>query len=352
MIRSSIKIGDKSYPLEITGEVIPKTESLVSSGLLCRTFNEKTGDVLGCITVHVSGTTAAVWNNNWGGKKLTKEGQIALYSLLLPHLYVPIGIHKLQELYTECVKVVLWPNDPGYNQNENTLYVRGELNPEELVKRIVYGDTITDPKVEIEIIKILHSYRLEKGAEVSMRIEELVGRMFISKDTILRCLDFLENQGKIKANKDTSKNWVSVKIAPDGVRFFRNNFKESKKGGDTHIMKIGKVAGDVAGRDMKKNITMGNQSPIIDSGDISVINNYVDKLTDAIEKGYDGKDKDLIIEEVKEVKELASDAKNHPKIRKILGNVIAKGAEVATITAAAAQLLSYFGVTPDKLPLP
>lgn len=101
--------------------------------------------------------------------------------------------------------------------------------------------------------------------------------------------------------------------------------------------------GDTIGGHKIGAVTTGDHSPvIIDSQNISIVNNQVDKLAHEINTLYSKDDKEVILGEVRQIKELATDNKNYPKIRFILGSVITKTSEFATIATCAIELLKIF----------
>lgn len=143
-------------------------------------------------------------------------------------------------------------------------------------------------------------------------------------------------KGYVEVQYDTSQNMISASITVAGVEYVRNNFEISS------ISRI--VIGDqIIGGDKITASTSGNHSPVvIQSKNVNILNQTIEKLEYEIEHNYKGSDKDELIRQVQEIRQLSGNKKNYPKITSILGNLLSKTNNIASIVSAVFQLLEYF----------
>ena len=106
--------------------------------------------------------------------------------------------------------------------------------------------------------------------------------------------------------------------------------------------------GDYVGNDKITTTIQGDgnqnivKSTVSNSFNMNLVYQKVDALKEVIEKEYKGADKSILIGQVEEVKTLATENGNFPKIRELLGGVMTRTAEFATIGTACLELFKLF----------
>lgn len=337
MRRSSVNLADKIFPIEYVEEW-PLREG-INPGIMFRIIDADKDEVMGCIAAYISTTTLAIWNNKWGGKKVVNETLPDLFAAILPHIPISENIHNIHNLYAlqggTCYKVVIDSQTSSIMSDSSGTHIRAGENPEELVKRIVYSGKLTDESVEKEILKLLYTYRLESH-NTKLLVGDIQNSLFIPEGFFSRCIDYLKEKGYVDILYDTSQTMVSASITVQGIEYVRNNFK-------TSAMSQVVMGDQIVGGDKISASSTGDNSPvIIKSQGVNLINQNIEKLEYEIEHNYAGEDKRALLKEVEEVKQLLGDKKNHSKITSILGGLLSKTSDVATIASTIIQLLPLF----------
>lgn len=333
MKKSTVNLADKIFPIQYV-EDSPLREG-INPGILFRIIDDGKDEIIGCIGAYVSSTTLAMWNNNWNGKKVTRDTLPSLFATILPYIPIAENIDKIQSLYLQggsCYTVRVNSQDPDLQSDSSGTHIKGGLNPDELVKRIVYSGKLTDEAVEREILKLLYNYRLESH-NTKLLVGEIQNSLFIPENYFNRCLDYLRQKEFVDLLVDTSQIVVSASISIPGVEYIRNNFRLSE------VSQV--IMGDqIIGGDKISASTTGADSPIvIKSHNVSLIHQSIKKLEYEIEHNYQKNDKQELLGQVKEIKALAGDRKNYSKIASMLGNLLTKTSEFASIASAIIQLL-------------
>lgn len=330
--KSSINLAGKVFEIELTEDKIARS-GVLGYGFLFIVRERNTDEVGACLSVFVAPTTIKVWGNNYSD--FTEETIKRIFLTILPRVPIPVNIAQVKQLYPECLKVVIHPENTGYDQNKKTMYIKGHDSPEKLVSRLIFGGEFEDEQVEKEVLKFLYNYRQEYPT-TKIRVDELQKYLFVPQDPLTRSLDFLDKENLVDLQKDTSQNNVSVAINNNGVKYVRSNFKQIPESPQL-------IMGDQIKGDKITTRTSGDQSPVIvKSSNISVVYGLTDKLKGQIEKDYKGDYKKELLSQTEKVKELSKNKKNNSKIRAILGKMLTRTSEVATIAATVAQLIQHF----------
>ena len=84
-----------------------------------------------------------------------------IISATLPYVDIPISIDSIREKYPEKGLTINYFSDErdGYVESEASYYFKNSFNPEELVKRVVYNNQITQEKIENRTLALLERYR-------------------------------------------------------------------------------------------------------------------------------------------------------------------------------------------------
>ena len=271
------------------------------------------GETIGCLSAYLSVTVRAVWSHQ---VELTRELEENLFLRILPHIPFPADISDFTSIYSSCVQLYIDSSDTRYIQDKKVQYVRSRENPSELVNHLVFNNEIDEDKVEKDILTYLYEVHIEDHM-VYTNTAELAKALFLEEKIVFRCLKYLSDNGHIegKATVDAA-GFAYSKISTAGVRYVRSNFKQIHAG--TEVIY---VMGDLVGKDkITTNITGdGNQnivkSTVSNSFNISQVYQKVDALKEIIDKEYTGVDKQVIIGQVEEIKTLAGEKENFPKIR-------------------------------------
>lgn len=307
-------------------------------GLLFR-INNKNGDTVGCLSTFISRTTKAIWNHQ---QTLAHDTIENLFLRILPHVPFSINISEFSSIYPECIELVISAWDTKYDQEHKIQYVKAQDNPYNLVKYLVFNGNIDDEQVQKDVL----SYLYEKHMEDRHKFEDTIHiakALFLDEDTVFRCLDYLEDDGHIGGDRPSGTPGIfHPQITTKGVRYVKNNFQQIHSGKEVVVM------GDYVGNDKITTTIQGDgnqnivKSTVSNSFNMNLVYQKVDALKEVIEKEYKGADKSILIGQVEEVKTLATENGNFPKIRELLGGVMTRTAEFATIGTACLELFKLF----------
>jgi len=335
--KTYIKIEDSQYLAELVSEVHSQ-DAWAHDGLLFRIY-ESDGEVLGCLSVFISITTRAIWNQK---EIITPEIRESLFLRILPHIPIAASVEDFKSIYSDCVKLYIDASDTRYLEEEKVQYLRGKESPQDLVESLVYQGKVDDEKVQKDILSYLYESHRENH-QALVHTLEMSKALFLEPQTVYRCLNYLSDDGFIKGEEAVGvPGFIVSTITTAGVRFVRSNFQEVRSGTEVIVM------GDYVGKDkITTNIRGDNNQNIVkstvsDSFNMNLVYQKVDALKEGIEKDYQGEDKQVLIGEVDEIKTLASDKKNFPKIRELLGKVLTRTSEFAQIAALGIELFNLF----------
>lgn len=336
--KTYINLAGTAYVAELQDTPVHSPNGM-HKGLLF-TINNKKGETVGCLSAYLSITTRAIWSHQM---ELTHEFEENLFLRILPHVPFPADISDFTSIYSSCVQLYIDPSDTRYIQDKKVQYVRSQDTPKELVNNLVFNGEVDEDKVEKDILTYLYGVHMEDHM-IYTSTGELAKALFLEEKTVFRCLKYLSDYGHIegKATVDAA-GFAFSKISTPGVRYVRSNFKQIHAG--TEVIY---VMGDLIGKDkITTNIQGdGNQnivnSTVSNSFNMNQVYQKVDALKEAIDKDYTGVDKQVIIGQVEEIKTLAAEKENFPKIREMLGGLMTRTAEFATIGAACVELFKLF----------
>lgn len=337
MKKSYIKIEDKQYVAEMVGSDVYSNNG-DHKGLLFRIQNNQ-GEIIGCLSAFISVTTKAIWNSQG---IVTQETIENLFLRILPYIPFAASVAEFKSVYPRCIQLFIDSSDTVYIVKDKVQYVRGEENPLELVKHLVFDGNIDDDQVQRDILSFLYENHLEDRTKVEDTVH-IAKSLFIDEDTVFRCLDYLEDDGYVNGTRPSGTPGIfHPTITTAGVRYVKNNFQQIRAGREVVVM------GDYVGKDkIITNIQGDNnqnivKSTISNSFNMNLVYQKVDALKEAIDKEYVGIDKQVLIGEIDEVKTLAAEKKNYSKIREILGSVLARTSEFAQIATLGIELFKLF----------
>lgn len=335
--KSYIKIEGRQYIAELDNYGVYSNNGM-HKGLLFRMLDDH-GEIIGCLSTFISMTTKAIWSNQ---ERLTQETIENLFLRILPHISFVASVADFKTVYPCCIQLFVDTSDTRYLAEEKVHYVRGEENPYELVKNLVFNGKIDDDQVQRDVLFYLYEMHLEDRTRIENTVH-IAKVLFINEDTVFRCLDYLEDDGYVKGTRSNGTTGVSYPIITTaGVRHVKSNFQQIHAGREVIVM------GDYVGKDkITTNIQGDNnqnvlKSTISDSFNMNLVYQKVNALREVIDKEYTGVDKQVLIGEVDGIKTLAAEKKNFSKIREILGSVLSRTSEFAQITALGIELFKLF----------
>ena len=335
--KTYINLSGKAYPVELDNDLVYARNGF-DKGFLFVIKNDK-GQHIGCLSTFISMTTSAVWGSQ---NALSVEGKSSLFQRILPHVPFPLTISDFASCYPNCIQLIVGTSDTGYLEQQKTQIVRGYGNPQELVDNLIFNGVVDEDEVQKDILTYLYDEHLENLSSYT-NTGKLAKELFISEQMAFRCLQYLSDEGYIEGKSTLdSGGFAFSKITTPGVRYVKSSFQQIKAGGGVIIM------GDFIGNDkISTNVQgIGNdttvKSTVVNSFNLSLVQQKVDELKTMIEEEYSGADKAELIEQVEQINELASDEKNFPKIRGILGGILTRTSEVAQIAALGIELFKLF----------
>lgn len=307
-------------------------------GLLFIIQNKK-GETMGCLSVFLPMLTKAVWSNQ---TKLTPEIVENLFLRVLPHVPFAANISDFSSIYPKCIQLVLDTMDTSYDVEHKVQYVRGRENPQELVNQLVFDGEVNEEKVQKDILTYLYEVHRENHMAYTHSLE-MAKELFVDENIIFRCLNYLHDDGFIEGEKALgAPGFVASMITTAGVRHVKNNFHQIYAGAEVIVM------GDYVGNDKITTDIKGDgnqsivKSTVSNSFNMNLLYQKVDELKELLDKEYTGIDKQVLVEQVEEIKTLAAEKENFSKIRALLGGIMTRTAEFATIGAACLELFKFF----------
>jgi hypothetical protein len=293
-------------------------------------------EVVGCLRVNVSGTIIQIWglNSAYFPAVPTKAINVisSLLSALLPHLSLGVSLPELKANFKNnqaCAGVKITskgvPDGSDYD-----LFLEGSKSPEDVLNKYVYGGDWSNAIVRREILKRVYIWEKDRPHE-ALVVGELQRMLFIPLDIIQWQLKYLAGAKKVSCNA-TAEIHTKVSLLHAGRMEVEGDEKEVAAG-SPHIF------GDYVAGDKNIANTHGDKSPIIsNSHDIRLIYGDIDGLKRAIDSDYEGDDKQQLIDDVERLRASVSDG-HTAKARAILGNLLARSAEVGTIVLAILGIL-------------
>lgn len=307
-------------------------------GLLFIIQNKK-GETIGCLSAFLSMTTKAVWKNQG---ELTPELVENLFLRILPHVPFAVNISDFSSIYPECIQLFVHPSDTYYDKDHKIQYVRSQENPFNLVEHLVFNENIDDDQVQKDVLTYLYKKHLEDRYTFEDTVH-VAKALFIDEDTVFRCLDYLKDDGYIEGDRPSGTPGIfHPRITTKGVRHVKNNFQQIHAGTGVIVM------GDYVGNDKITTTIQGDgnqnvvKSTVSNSFNMNLVYQKVDTLKEVIENEYTGVDKQVLLGQVEEIKTLAAEKNNFPKIRELLGGIMTRTAEFATIGTACLELFKLF----------
>ncbi len=335
--KTHINLGGESFVAELQ-DIPVNNKNGFDVGLLF-TIHDKKGETIGCLSTFLSMTTKVIWKNHG---ELTPEVVENLFLRILPHVPFAISISDFSAIYPECIPLFVHTSDTYYDEKHKTQYVRAQENPYALINNLVFNGNIDDDQVQRDVLNYLYAKHLENRHSFEDTIH-IAKSLFIDEDTVFRCLDYLEDDGYIQGDRPSGTPGIyHPKITTNGVRYVRNNFQQIHSGKEVVVMGdyIGndKITTNIQG-DSNQNIV---KSTVSNSFNMNLVHQNVDNLIEKIEQEYKGVDKKVLIEQVEEIKTLATEKQNFSKIREVLGRLMTKTAEFATIGTACIEVFKLF----------
>lgn len=302
-------------------------------------IQNKKGEAIGCLSAFISILTTAVWRNQG---ELTPEIIENLFLRILPHVPFAASISDFSSIYPECIRLFIDNSDTRYYIEHKVQYVRCQKSLKELVNNLVFNGEIDEEKVQKDILTYLYeAHRINHIAYTDTLT--MAKALFVDEKIIFRCLNYLHDDGFIKGEEASGVPGFAVSmITTAGVRHVNNNFHQIHAGTEVIIM------GDYVGNDKITTNTQGNdnqnivKSTVSNSFNMNLVYKKVDALKEVIDKQYKGVDKQVLIGQSEEIKTLAADKKNFSKIRELLGGIMTRTAEFATIGTACLELFKLF----------
>ena len=337
--KTYINIEGKSYVSELQNTPVQSRNGFDIGRLF--TISDKRGEIIGCLSVFLSIITHTVWKTQ---EKITPEIEEKLYLRILPHVPFAASITDFSLNYPKSVQLFITPSNSGYDKEKKIQDVRSYESPEELVNALVFNGEIDEDKVQKDILTYLYEEHMEDHTEYT-NTGELAKALFINEKIVLRCLKYLDDDGYVeeKSILDTA-GFAFSKITTVGVRYVRNNFQQIHSGTGVIVM------GDYVGNDKITTNINGDRnqnivkSSVSNSFNITEVYKKADNLIEKIKQEYTDIDKNVLIGQIEEIKTLAAEKKNFSRIREMLGGIMTRTAEVATIAVACLDLYKFFAV--------
>lgn len=334
--KTYINIEGNSYIAELQEDPI-YSENLLHAGRIF-TILDKKGNTIGCLTLCLTKPLKSIWVNE---NLINKDIEELLFLRILPHINLESTLDDMRSIYSNCIQIYIDSTERTYDPDKKIQTLKSYSNPQELVNELVFGGEVDEIQLQNDVLSNLYEVHLNNPDEYS-RVDNLCKELFIDEKLMQRCLRYLRHDGNIEINGTVdSGEFAFVRITIPGAKYVRNNFKQIYSGMEVIIM------GDYVGKDKTTTIINGDnnltnvKSSISNSFNAQVITK-VDELKDAVEKFYEAADKTEILEQLETIKALSEKKENFPKIREIIGKVISKTAEVATVGAFALELMKIF----------
>jgi len=331
VIKVLVNIADKQYTAELDEEEILHEGRSVGYGLIIK--DNKTDQDLGCIIATISVLTLAHWRKIYGSDtaalhKVIKNVLVAV----LPKVFFPLNIHDVHNMYPKCLLLEIGGDQNGFSLNDNIYHIKPEDSPEKIVRRIVYDGQMDDLKIRRGLLQLLYDHwKISRNTKVLK--QEIIDRMFVPEEDLLRNLELLTKQHKVDLLTQ-NEAIISACISSGGVEYVENNFEELSRQ---------TVMGDQIMGDKITASTSGDNSPvIIQSSDTSITYNLLDNIRKEIESEYKEEDKEELLQEVKEIKELLPDTENNSTVLAKLGGLLSKVSKYGKIALLILKLIKTF----------
>lgn len=297
-----------------------------SAGMLFRIKKESSSEPFGCLLLLVSATTVQVWRNQWKGD-LNQQDVNNVFSCILPSIKIDASSNDLERLYLgenfKCYKVNIDTNEPEFYSDNNGTHIKGFSTPEDLVRKVVYSDIVSDSKVENEILKVLYDYYIFESHDTKILFDVICNKIFRPKKEVDRCLKHLKAAGYVDLQLSPSDNLivVSAGISAGGVNFVRSGFGSS--GGGDKVVHNEVIYGDKINAS-----TYGDGSPNIVKSNYN-LTEILSELRSEVENNSQADNKEALISEIDEIQKLAQNTENKQTIIRSLGGLLAKVKDVA-----------------------
>jgi len=297
-------------------------------------------NVLGCISFSASLLSTITSDKISKDLFLGENSELILVSLLSQ---LPIDFEKLLELSEKgswCL-VYLFDSqvEDGYKEEERTYYLKVKDGLYKTAQRIIFHGQFTNKTIQIKILEILYA-NWEENPDTNVILAQLQAMIPVNTIALKRNLKSLEEDGEIKIlyePADATKI-VSVQITGKGRRKVDGESEITRSHSIEYVNE--KIMGDKISA-----LSTGKNSPVVvKSSNITIDYKQIDKLEYEVENKYTGEDKADLIQKVEEIKSLANKPSDYPKIRKILGELLTRTSETATIGSAIFQVLKMFQV--------
>ncbi len=333
MDKSSILLSGKQFEVHLFGPCQP--EGRLEAGYSF-SINQGRNKTIGCFDVIATTMAIANWKNN---SKLITNGESLkrLFLQVLPSIDVPVDYKITTGADSIYFKILFSFNETKYDPKERTYYINPENNPEDLVEKLVYDGEITDDKVQANLLRYLMR-SLREDSSKTTSVAELKASFFLDDQMFEYNLGHLWNTKRVTEHGVNSGGVDSreVTISTIGIEYL--NQGQTPAPTYVHI-------GDVIDGDKIEATTYGDNSPnVIKSTNVRIDFALFSKLETEIEEKYTGTDKAELVSQVQEAQELAKTdlPENRNKILRIMGLVMSRASDVATIASFALQIYQFF----------
>lgn len=333
--KTLITISGKSYLAELVDEEIPNKNG-VEKGFRFRIKDEQ-GHDLGCIATFIALFARRNWNRY---VEVTPELKKRIFLRILPYVSLDASIEELSKRYPDYMQLFLDASESRYEKEDFSQIINAYASPKELVRELIFKGAFEDDIVEKDILTYLFKQHKENRYEKTI-VDNMIKELFIDEDVVMRCLGYLSDDGYIKG--EGAPDFAVVVITTSGARYVKNNFEKVSAGKEVLY-----VMGDYVGKDKISTSIQGRNvqnivnSTVSNSFNIELVEHKIEELKQVIEKDYTGNDKRQVLAQVEEVKSLSAEKENFPIIRKKLGVILSKTAEIATVVSVVVQLIQFF----------
>ena len=234
MLPPQIRLNGQLYTLTLTGRA---DEIGFKTGFGFSIAGSEKDMKLAFVWVCVGGTTLSGWTQRHSLSEGEAEKKILnIISATLPYIDIPISVDTIRKKYPIKGLTINYFSDErdGYVASEASYYFKNSFNPEELVKRVVYGNQITQEKIENRTLALLERYRKwdyaneqphQSTAKGEMFYPDLLELSFIPKSELEMALDVMSQERDI-AVRVVDQAIVGVKILVTGIRKINTFIKE------------------------------------------------------------------------------------------------------------------------------
>ena len=286
--------------------------NFMSDIALFRIFDENEKEMLGGIVFRKSSflkyLDADPKRNQFPQNEYLEE---ALINLL--H-YLPFYPEKLKPLYAEQGTCFIYQfvrdKDDGL-ENEKNYNIKTEGSFESTFFRLMFGEEATTETIQFALLEPLYLHWKDDSL-TGTRIEQIVSIVPLKRNAINANLELLEDDGFVEIIRDTSGNFISVKLKPRGVKKVEGSLQADVQSTPVTNYHYGN----------KINVKTGDYSPVIINADI------IDSFFGNIERDLEKKNPENKVELTEAInslkQEFKKDNKDQGKIQKAL-NVLKNG---------------------------